>query len=213
MWQGKKPDGGPESSGEDYSPVSSYAPNGPVPPHMNTSHHVPHYADDGIRFSDASTPLPGSSYPHGTSQDYTQRSPAMSYACAENEPSVVPRSNLMDPQQRMPRYDQYPYAMGGSNRDSAWQPGVGPPPIQAPKAMACCGSSSLFRSHHIHAGVIADLGMYARLYSEYDRSRNISTNTLTQAEILAHQMPRLQPAESDCCAIATAGIYIGSIRY
>lgn len=122
MWQGKKTDGGPEPQGDEYSPVSSYATSGPVPSHINATH-VGHYADDGLRFSDPQTPLPGPSYHHGAAQDYPQRSPALSYTCGENEA----RPHPMEPQ-RMARYDQYSYAIDGGSRDGAWQQAVGPHP-------------------------------------------------------------------------------------
>lgn len=126
LWQqGKKADSDPQ--GDDYSPMFSYASvhplSGPVLPHMNSGH--VHYTDDGLRYPDPATPLPGPSY-HGAAQDYPQRSPAMGFACVESEAPGGQRPHTMEPQ-RMTRYDQYNYPLDGNSRDSAWQQAVGPP--------------------------------------------------------------------------------------
>ncbi|PCH33624.1 hypothetical protein WOLCODRAFT_93867 [Wolfiporia cocos MD-104 SS10] len=140
MMQGRR-QANPNPQSNDFSanPMYSARPSSSVvAPQMNSANMGHHY-DNALRYptgGDQPASMGGTFYHPTQSQDFSQRSPALTFASSMD--GDTPPEQQVEAQ-RMPRYDQYPYPMDNAARDTAWVP---PEQTCSPGEMFDSGSSS-----------------------------------------------------------------------
>ncbi|KAH9946631.1 anaphase-promoting complex, cyclosome, subunit 4-domain-containing protein [Amylocystis lapponica] len=114
-----------DMQGEDFPPAPPYSVHPPsaAGPSMSPAH-TSHYTNDALRYTtgnDQSASMAGASYHHANGQDYSQRSPALTFAgSVDGDASGEGRSQHLDSHRIATRYDQYSYSIDGSTREGPW---------------------------------------------------------------------------------------------